>query len=86
MQVRQFAKVAVFCAVFGAFIFGCNQMRAKVWVEQIDEMTFDADGLNKIAVTTHNGPITFNGDADRDDVDGRRGGLAAPVPAVGDAS
>ncbi|HNO78532.1 MAG TPA: DUF4097 family beta strand repeat-containing protein [Phycisphaerae bacterium] len=68
MQVRQFAKVAVFCAVFGAFIFGCNQMRAKVWVEQIDELTFDADGLNKIAVTTHNGPITFNGDADRDDV------------------
>ncbi len=68
MHIRQFTKALVLCVVFGALIIGCNQMRAKVWVEQTDELSFDANGLNKIAVTSHNGPITFTGDSDRSDV------------------
>ncbi len=68
MHVKHFTKALVACTLLGIFVAGCDQMRAKVWVEQADELSFDANGLTRLAVTTHNGPITVNGDTDRNDV------------------
>ncbi len=68
MHFNQFGKSLFKCALLGIFVVGCDQMRAKVWVEQIDELAIQTDGVNKIAITTHNGPIEVTGDSERSDM------------------
>jgi len=60
------ALVATFTVPFVAV--GCTHLRPKVWVEETRELTFAADGVDKLTIDTHNGDVAVTGDESRADV------------------
>ncbi|GJM24330.1 MAG: hypothetical protein DHS20C16_07450 [Phycisphaerae bacterium] len=68
MNIKHFTTGLVVCVLVGAFVIGCTPFQTKVWVEQTDQLSFDAAGLNKLAITTYNGPIKVKGETGRNDV------------------
>ncbi len=66
---RRLGTVLVVMLSASALLTGCSWSGFKVWVEDTQQLTIPAAGLEGIDVATHNGAVTVTGQANRDTIE-----------------